>query len=260
MNAPAKLLVLAFAALATAARLTVSVPGSNLLPNPSELPSSTHAVLLGPPGVRYDTPLRRDNTLVFSDIPAASYLLTVHTRDFFFPPLRVDVNRTEGEGGQTISAWQTFRGNEWNNKGPSFGSGKDELNIQIRPNVKKDFYQVRGGFSLLSFLKSPMILMALFSVAMIFGMPYIMENSKLDGLCSLARRVPANRLQWIPSLKPNSKRCRRSRRSWGHKVPRINCRISISLDSLLGDPQRPGQGRVALLEAEERRGSIIGIP
>ncbi|CAK4033877.1 ER membrane complex subunit 7 homolog [Lecanosticta acicola] len=169
-------LLLACTALTFAARLTISIPGSNLLPNPSELPASTHAVLLGPPGVRYDTSLRRDNSLVFSNLPEASYLLTVHSRDYFFPPLRVDINRTEGEGAQTIDAWQTFRGNEWNNKGPSYGSGKDELSVQIRPSGKKDFYQVRGGFSILSFLKSPMILMALVSVALIFGMPYIMDN------------------------------------------------------------------------------------
>jgi hypothetical protein len=31
----------------------------------------------------------------------------------------------------------------------------------------------------LSFLKNPMILMALFSMVLIFGMPYLMDNSEL---------------------------------------------------------------------------------
>lgn len=167
-------------AAASAARLTVSIASSQQLPNPATLPPSTHAVLLGPPGVKYDVSLRRDNTLVFVDIPPASYLLTVHSRDHFFPPLRVDVVKSPGDSSQqeTIEAWQTFRGNEWSNKGPRYGSAQGSLTIDIRPDVQKDYYQQRGGFNILSFLKSPMILMALVSVVMIFGLPYLMDNSK----------------------------------------------------------------------------------
>jgi hypothetical protein len=76
-----------------------------------------------------------------------------------------------------VSAWQTFRGNEWSNQGPQYGTGQAELNIEVRPVGQKDFYAQRQGFSLLSFLKSPMILMALVSVVMIFGLPYLMDNS-----------------------------------------------------------------------------------
>ena len=158
-------------ALTHAARLTVSIPPSSVLANPATLPPSTHAVLLGPPGVRYDVQLRRDNTFILPDLEDASYLLTLHSRDYFFPPLRIDVGP-----GQTIDAWQTFRGNEWSNKGPHYGSAKDELTIQLAPSGRKEFYQERGGFSLLGFVKSPMILMSLFSAVMVFGMPYLMEN------------------------------------------------------------------------------------
>ncbi|KAK3696326.1 hypothetical protein LTR37_018062 [Vermiconidia calcicola] len=166
------------ATLTSAARLTVSIPPSPpQLPNPATLPASTHAVLHGPPGVRYDVPLRRDNSFVFPELGEASYLLTIHTRDYFFPSLRVDVASTEGEGSQqSIAAWQTFRGNEWSNKGPQYGAGTDELTVEMRPNGQKDFYQQRGGFNLIGFLKSPMILMGLVSVVMIFGMPYMMDN------------------------------------------------------------------------------------
>ena len=165
--------------LAAAARLSISIPASLQLPNPATLPSSTHALLLGAPGVRYDTPILRDNAFVFSDLEEGSYLLTIHSRDYFFPALRVDVGKAEGEASkQTINAWQTFRGNEWSNKGPHYGSGQGELAIQVPVSGQKDFYQQRGGFDVLSFLKSPMILMALVSVVMIFGLPYLMENSK----------------------------------------------------------------------------------
>ncbi|KAK5163599.1 uncharacterized protein LTR77_010548 [Saxophila tyrrhenica] len=160
---------------ASAARLTISIPPSPpQLPNPATLTSSTHAVLLGPPGVRYDVPLRRDNIFLFPDIDAASYLLTIHSRDHQFPPLRVDVEKTDS--AQTISAWQTFRGNEWSNKGPSYGSAQNEATFEVRPFAQKEFYMERGGFNILSFLKSPMILMSLVSVVMIFGLPKMMEN------------------------------------------------------------------------------------
>ncbi|KAK4550792.1 hypothetical protein LTR36_000372 [Oleoguttula mirabilis] len=166
------------ASVASAARLTVSIPSTPpLLPNPGTLPLSTHAVLVGPPGVRYDVPIRRDSTFVFPDVADASYLLTLHSRDYFFPPLRVDVSKaTDASQQQTIQAWQTFRGNEWDNKGPNYGSGKGELQLQLQPSGHKDFYQARGGFNIIGFVKSPMILMALVSAVMIFGMPYLMDN------------------------------------------------------------------------------------
>jgi hypothetical protein len=165
------------ATLATAARLAISIPPSPpLLPNPSTLPSTTHAVLLGPPGIRYDAPIRRDNTFIFPSLDTASYLLQIHSRDHLFPPLRIDVSTAE-DGAQSVSAWQTFRGNEWSNQGSHYGTGQGELNIEVRPVGQKEFYAERQGFSLLSFLKSPMILMALVSVVMIFGLPYLMDNS-----------------------------------------------------------------------------------
>lgn len=233
MLAPKSLLLLAVAALSSATRLVVSIPSSQLLPNPSTLPSSTHAILLGPPGVRYDAPIRRDNTLVFDDIPDASYLLTLHARDHFFPPLRVDVTKAADEAAQTISAWQTFRGNEWSNKGPSYGTGKGDLTIAVNPISQKDFYMVRGGFNLLSFFKNPMILMALGSGVLIFGMPYIMDNSTLRCGYDESLRF-ANMLQWIPRPRPNLRRCRRRALLWEVKALRTNCRTSILLAGWLG--------------------------
>lgn len=241
MMPPISLLLLACAALSSAARLTVSIPASQLLPNPSTLPSSTHAVLLGPPGVRYDAPIRRDNTFVFQDIADASYLLSIYSRDSFFPPLRVDVAKAPDESAQSIAAWQTFRGNEWSNKGPSYGEGKGDLTISVRPGQQKDFYMVRGGFNLLAFFKSPMILMALGSAVLIFGMPYLMENSMLR-VEDYALGDDANlSLQWIPKPRLSSKRCRRRVHSWAVRALRISYRTSILLVGWLAD-QHPLKG------------------
>lgn len=184
LNTAFQAALLCLAPLTEAAKLTVSIPATTtLLPNPAALPPSTHATLLGSSGQHYDARLTRSNTLVFKDLAPGSYLLDIHTRDFYFPPYRVDVSLSEAgadEGGaqELIQVWQTFLGNEWSNKGPSYGEQKGELVVTLPPNSKKEYYERREGFNLLGFFKSPMILMGLFSVAMIFGMPYLMENSK----------------------------------------------------------------------------------
>ena len=215
MHLPSILSLLGAAALASAAKLTVNVPPSPpALPNPATLPASTHAVLIGAPGVKFSAPLRRDNTFVFESIPESSYLLTIHSRDHFFAPYRVDVGHTEGEAAQEIiHVCQTFRGNEWSNKGPYLGSAQGELKVDVRPAALKDFYQARSGFSVMSIFKNPMILMGLVSVVMIFGMPMIMDNSMYSGFSSCHARSMegyANSLQWTRRRRRNSKRCRRA--------------------------------------------------
>lgn len=198
--------------LTEAAKLTVTIPSAPLLPNPATLPPSTHASLLGSSGQYYDARLTRSNTLVFNKLNPGSYLLNVHTRDLGFPPLRVDVSLSqaaadESEAQELIQVWQTFLGNEWSNLGSSLGEQKGELTITLAPNGKKDYYQTREGFNLLSFFKSPMILMGLFSVAMIFGMPYLMDNSKSQASQTYAPGTDS--IQWIQRQRQSLRRCRR---------------------------------------------------
>ncbi|KAK6416402.1 hypothetical protein LTR95_017460, partial [Oleoguttula sp. CCFEE 5521] len=155
--------VVATAHAISAAKLTISIPPSPpVLPNPATLPSSTHAVLLGSPGIKHTVPLRRDNTFVFPSLAEDSYLLTIYSRDHAFAPYRVDVTKAAAASAQQdVDVWWTYRGNEWSNKGPLLGSAQDDLRVEIRPSAMKDFYQQRGGFNLVGFLKSPMILMGL---------------------------------------------------------------------------------------------------
>ncbi|OCK91202.1 uncharacterized protein K441DRAFT_616357 [Cenococcum geophilum 1.58] len=171
-------LPLLFGALTSAARLTLTIPSTHLLQNPSLLPPTTHATLQSS-GAPYSAPLSRANTFIFSNLTAGSYLATVHCRDFAFEPLRVDVTvGGDGKGGlqEKVAVWQTFLGNEWDNKGEKRGGGPSGVVAEVRPIGVKEYYEVRGGFSPLSFLKNPMILMALFSLVLIVGMPYLMEN------------------------------------------------------------------------------------
>jgi len=160
-----------------AALVTVSIPSTALV-NPSTLPATTHATL-EEFGVKLNAPLTRANTFAFHNVTQGSYLLSVFSKDFLFENLRIDVaDGTEG-AEQKVEAWQTFRGNEWDNKGEA-RNGVLPGQVEVRPIIRKDFYQARSTFSVLSFLKSPMILMALFSMLMIFGMPYLMDNMDPD--------------------------------------------------------------------------------
>ena len=184
-----------------AALITVAIPSTPLV-NPASLPASTHATL-EEHGLKLDAPITRANTFVFNNVSQGSYLLSVFCRDFVFENLRIDITRavTGADGAaaveEKVEAWQTFRGNEWDNKGES-RIGVVPGQVEVRPVVKKDYYQARSTcmshhnclskpikwtsvltkrkVSVFSFLKSPMILMALFSLVMIVGMPYLMEN------------------------------------------------------------------------------------
>lgn len=134
--------------VSAAARLLLQIPNTHLV-NPSTLPSTTHATLQwsGPP---LDAYLTRSNTFNFNNVTAGSYLATVHCRDYAFEPLRIDVTveeAVEGSGDvkEVIRAWQTFLGNEWDNKGESRGEGGNGLVIEARPMVEKYFYQERQG-------------------------------------------------------------------------------------------------------------------
>lgn len=242
MRLPSMLALLGAAALASAARLTVSIPPSPpVLPNPAALPPSTHATLIGAPGNKHSAIIRRDNTIVFENLPEDSYLLAVHTRDHFFPPYRVDIGHAESNPGQEIvQVWQTFRGNEWSNKGPLLAQGDSNLRVDVRPAATKEYYQQRGGFNLIGFLKSPMILMGLFSVVMIFGMPYLMENSKSpivqDTVAKNLGNSNADYKQWTPRPRQSSRTCRRTARSQAQTVQQTRYRTSTLLASCLGSP------------------------
>ncbi|KAF2710936.1 hypothetical protein K504DRAFT_489903 [Pleomassaria siparia CBS 279.74] len=167
------------ASAVSAARFTLHIPNTPIV-NPSTLPSTTYATLHSS-GAPIEAYLTRANSFNFANVSAGSYLLMVHCRDYAFHPLRLDVSVEEavegsGEKRELVKAWQTFIGNEWDNKGELIGEGGNGVVLETRPLGQKYYFQERQGFSPLSFLKSPMILMALFSMVMIFGMPYLMEN------------------------------------------------------------------------------------
>ncbi|PFH62003.1 hypothetical protein XA68_15545 [Ophiocordyceps unilateralis] len=154
--------------------LTLYLPAST---SPHRLATRTHATLSSL-GLHRAAPLSVTNAFVFRNVTPGSYLVDVHCPSLAFRPLRVDVGRgDEGQDG-AVAAWETFRGNDWANKGEALTllRGSDGLGFEMRPLGAKVYFMERQGFSVLGILKSPMILMGLVGMLMVFGMPYLMEN------------------------------------------------------------------------------------
>ena len=68
-----------------------------------------------------------------------------------FVPMRVDVQDPtsggsgEKEGKKRVEVWQTFRGNEWGNKGERLGGGEGNIKVNVGVLTQRSFYEVRTG-------------------------------------------------------------------------------------------------------------------
>lgn len=115
----------------TGTTVTLAIPASPHLPNPLHQLSGhrTHATL-SRLGAAYEAPLSgplpppssSPNTnnaafLVFHNVTPGSYIADVHSASHGFAPLRVDVVVGADETAPKVRVWETFRGNEWENKG-----------------------------------------------------------------------------------------------------------------------------------------------
>lgn len=110
---------------------------------------------------------------------------------------------TSAEGREYVGSWTTFRGREWGNKGEQRGSGEAVVKgeeakvfLQVLAEGGREYYASRQGcectlrdvemktidanlrvVSVMSMFSNPMILIAIFSLGLIVGMPYLLENS-----------------------------------------------------------------------------------
>lgn len=144
--------------------LTFTIPPSQLLPNPHSLPADTHATLTSASLAKpLKAPLTRSATFVFPGIASSeykiaqrddfsgSYLLDIRSSEYVFTPLRVDLD----ERGYVKGVWETFRGNEWGNRGVEKylrpadvqvdgGQGDaGDVVVDLKVVGRKGFYEVR---------------------------------------------------------------------------------------------------------------------
>ncbi|KAI9901642.1 hypothetical protein N3K66_003459 [Trichothecium roseum] len=175
MRLPNAAALLGLLPLALAADLTIYLSASN--PNPFTLPASTHATLTTA-RFRLAAPLSAVNTFVFHNVTPGSYLADVHCPTDGFAPLRIDVKGGSDSDSGIAEAWETYRGNEWDNKGERLEvkEGSAGLGVEIKASGRKNYYSERAKFSVFTILKNPMILMGGVSMLLFIGMPKILEN------------------------------------------------------------------------------------
>lgn len=138
----------------SAATVTFSIPPSPQIPNPAALPPSTHATLTAL-GASYAAPLTTANTFVFRNVTPGSYLGDVHAATHGFAPLRVDVlSVTAGDDGDglggdvSLRVWETFRGNDWENKGEEIRPATVGGAFPVKALGSKVYYTERGSCAL----------------------------------------------------------------------------------------------------------------
>ncbi|KAI9890993.1 MAG: hypothetical protein M1814_003344 [Vezdaea aestivalis] len=150
------------------------LPVSNALP----FTPSTHLSLTSP-SKTHTAPLLTSQLFTIRNLTAGSYSGAIHSNSHLFPNYRLDVDEAR------IELTQAYLGQAWDAKGPVVGVWEGEVSAEevvefsfpVGTGRQREFYEKRVGFSPLDLLKNPMILIALFSLAMVFGTPYLLDNS-----------------------------------------------------------------------------------
>ncbi|KAI4130705.1 MAG: hypothetical protein LQ338_001606 [Usnochroma carphineum] len=156
------LLLLPFT-LATTLTLTLP-PSTPLLPPSTRAHLTTH-------GHTSTAPLTRANNFVFRNLTQpGEYNLDIYCRDWDFEPGIVVIPQTEGNAVEVYR-----RSRKTGQRGGRLLPGEGGA-VEVKLGRRREYYEARGGFSLTSMLKSPMILLALVGLGLVFGMPYLLEN------------------------------------------------------------------------------------
>lgn len=141
---------------AATSSLAIQIPPSTVLPNPHSLAANTHATLTTLSEQPQQQPhiltasLTRSAGFVFSGLPSSkkeSYLLDIRSREYIFAPYRVDV----AADGSILGIWETFRGNQWENRGVEkyaaqvADKSKNDAAVTVDARVlaRREFYEER---------------------------------------------------------------------------------------------------------------------
>lgn len=120
--------------------VTLYLPAS---PNPFALAARTHATLASL-GAHHSAPLSAANAFVLRNVTPGSYLADVHCPSDAFRPLRIDVG---GPDGRPVAAWETFRGNDWADRGEALPlrDGGAGPGFELRHLGGKNYFVERPG-------------------------------------------------------------------------------------------------------------------
>ncbi|KAL8857773.1 MAG: hypothetical protein Q9178_005673 [Gyalolechia marmorata] len=177
MQLPSLLLPLLALPLTLATTLTLTLPTA--LP---PLSPSTRAHLTTH-NHHLTAPLTLARTFRFTNLTIpGTYNLDVYSRDYDFEGLVVIIKETPPKASkeqQQQNPVEIYRRNlKTGGKGSRMAEAGEngDKRVEIRVRGLRGYYEERQGFELMGLLKSPMILMALVGLGMVFGMPYLLEN------------------------------------------------------------------------------------
>ncbi|KAL9038132.1 MAG: hypothetical protein Q9180_003321 [Flavoplaca navasiana] len=170
--------------LAPLLSLPLTLATTLILTLPSTLPPlspSTRAALTTH-AHQHTTLLTQSRIFRFTNLTTPGiYNLDIYSREYDFeggvvvisPPNTAGVENGK-ENGEEMEV-EVYRRLKTGGRGARIveGGGK---RVEVRVLGIRAYYEERQGFELLGLLKSPMILMALVGLAMVFGMPYLLEN------------------------------------------------------------------------------------
>ncbi|KAL8702440.1 MAG: hypothetical protein Q9201_004391 [Fulgogasparrea decipioides] len=156
-------LFLSYPPLIFAHILTLALPSTHpLLPPSTRAHLTTHHLAL-------TTPITTKNDFVFRNLTTSgTYNLDVYCRDYDIEPAIVAV-------GENKEAVEVYRRKPTGGRGSRLMPGEGGK-VELKVKGRREYYEGRDVFSLTSMLKSPMILMALVGLGLVFGMPYLMDN------------------------------------------------------------------------------------
>jgi ER membrane protein complex subunit 7 len=117
----------------------------------------------------YMTYSRRDGNFTVHDVPPGIYLIDVHSPNYHFSQVKCQYKPEAIDEGKPVFSCLEYL---------YPGSPKQVVDklLVITAVATYEYFEVKRGFSIMSILKNPMLLMMAFTVGMLYIMPKMMEN------------------------------------------------------------------------------------
>jgi ER membrane protein complex subunit 7 len=144
-----------------AATATATIKGTLLLPDDTPV-NMTRLSLNAGEQLTYS---RLDGTFAFYNVPPGVHLVDVHSHTLMFSQIKIQLLEDSMDSPNCIE--YTYPGA---NKQPIAHP------LVLRAHATYEYFEHRPGFSVVSLLRNPMLLMMLFTVGMMYLMPKMMDN------------------------------------------------------------------------------------
>ncbi|KAI9207307.1 uncharacterized protein BJ171DRAFT_494212 [Polychytrium aggregatum] len=135
----------------------------------------------------------KDGYFQLNNLPEGSHLVEIVNSRFFFEKIRIDVSKS------SIQPSITYPGTNWEKHGPLL-----TLPLEVSAHSKLNYFMAREGFSIWSLFQNPMMLMAIFGLVMVIGMPKLMNSLDQETLQEVRQQRQQNTPQMeMPDISQN---------------------------------------------------------